>query len=162
MSNNRGIGVDGADLPRALLTSLYDAISSDEIRMETREYVRGAAREGWLVKQGGRIKTWKRRWAIVTEGVMYYFDEPKAAAPKGMVPLENVVVRTSTERAFAFSLTHSEAEGGLLKSAKRQGADGSMVQGGHTNFVFAAESEEDRQRWIRSLRENVRRLALAL
>ena len=46
-------------------------------------YIRGAVREGWLVKQGGRIKTWRRRWVVLASGgVLYYFDDPKAAAPK--------------------------------------------------------------------------------
>ena len=56
LSNNRGIGVGGSDLPRAMLEGFYEAISTNEIRMEQREYIRSAAREGWLTKQGGRIK----------------------------------------------------------------------------------------------------------
>jgi hypothetical protein len=82
-------------------------------------YIRGAVREGWLTKQGGRIKTWKRRWVVLAAGgVLYYFDNKRAAAPKGVVPLEDIVVRSSVERSFAFSLSHSEAEGGRIKSAK--------------------------------------------
>ena len=155
--NNRGIGVDGADLPRPLLEALYAAISAHEIAMEQREYIRAPCREGWLTKQGGRIKTWKRRWVVLAAGgVLYYFDEPKAASPKGVLPLEDVVVRSSAERPFAFSLSHAEADGGLIKSAKRRGSggSGSLIRGGHERFVFAAESEEERQRWMRALREN--------
>jgi hypothetical protein len=31
-------------------------------------------REGWLWKQGGRYKTWKRRWFILNDGCLYYFE----------------------------------------------------------------------------------------
>lgn len=32
-------------------------------------------REGWLYKCGGRIKTWKRRYAILTGSCLYYFKK---------------------------------------------------------------------------------------
>jgi len=158
LSNNRGIGIDGADLPRALLEQLYAAVKSEEIRRisEETKYIRGAVREGWLVKQGGRIKTWRRRWVVLASGgVLYYFDDPKAAAPKGVLPLEDVIVRASSERPFAFILSHSESAGGRIKSAKaaKSGATrGSLVQGHHAAFLFAADSEEERQRWMRALK----------
>ena len=31
-------------------------------------------KEGWLWKQGGRYKTWKRRWFILNDGCLYYFE----------------------------------------------------------------------------------------
>jgi hypothetical protein len=62
-------------------------------------------REGWLIKQGGRIKTWKRRYCILTGSCLYYFkDEPRSFndrdrdsthrsfAPCGIIPLENLQV----------------------------------------------------------------------
>jgi brefeldin A-inhibited guanine nucleotide-exchange protein len=60
VSNNRGIGENGTDLPRELLASLYSSIVSNEIRLEQREFI-SAVKEGWLFKQGGRVKTWKKR-----------------------------------------------------------------------------------------------------
>jgi len=112
------------------------------------------------VKQGGRIKTWKKRWVVLASGgVLYYFDDPKATAPKGVVPVEDIVVRTSSERPFAFSLSHSEAAGQLLTSAKmgtKGKSRGTLVQGHHDTFLFAAESEEERQRWMRALNKEAR------
>jgi len=31
-------------------------------------------REGWLWKKGGRYKNWKRRWFILNDGCLYYFE----------------------------------------------------------------------------------------
>merc|ERR1711998_351384 len=39
LRNNRGIGVDGADLPEEVMRELYWNIVKNEIRMEQREYV---------------------------------------------------------------------------------------------------------------------------
>ena len=47
VSNNRGVGPDGTDLPRALLESLYSSIKSEEIQIEQREYIWAATAQGW-------------------------------------------------------------------------------------------------------------------
>lgn len=72
-------------------------------------------REGFLQKQGGRVRTWKRRYCIVTGGCLYYFkrevltDTPSDSVPPneshygsgkknedqrpcGIVPLENLCI----------------------------------------------------------------------
>ena len=54
VSNNRGVGRGGGDLPRALLERLYTSIARSEIQIEQREYIRGVAIEGWLHKQDPR------------------------------------------------------------------------------------------------------------
>lgn len=33
-------------------------------------------KEGWLSKQGGFIKTWKKRWFTLTDGMLNYTDKP--------------------------------------------------------------------------------------
>lgn len=30
--------------------------------------------EGWLWKQGNRVRTWKRRWFILTDGCLCYYE----------------------------------------------------------------------------------------
>lgn len=152
--NNRGIGPNGSDVPRETLEALYEAIAAEEIQIEQREYIRGTAREGWLSKQGGRVKTWKKRWVILSGSVLYYFDSPKELQPKGLVPLEQVIVRTSQERPFSFMLSCSLHAGGILKSAKAK-ADGAMHQGHHTAFLFAAENAAEREGWVRAINENI-------
>ena len=34
-------------------------------------------KDGWLTKQGGSIKTWKKRYFILKDNILYYFKTPK-------------------------------------------------------------------------------------
>jgi hypothetical protein len=54
LRNNAGID-DGKNLDEDMLIHLYHNIVQNEIRMEQREYIQ-SMKEGWLLKQGGRIK----------------------------------------------------------------------------------------------------------
>lgn len=49
-------------------------------------------REGWLMKQGGRYKSWKRRWFILNDNCLYYFEYTTDKEPRGIIPLENIEV----------------------------------------------------------------------
>jgi cytohesin len=77
VKNNTGTGL-GEDLPREFLLDVYQRILEKEIKMEAEDAVFGNAlvqKSGWLTKQGGRVKTWKRRWFILSGNVLYYFKE---------------------------------------------------------------------------------------
>lgn len=74
--NNRTINNEGP-LPQDFMEELYDKIVHEEIKMETDGQVfMNAEKKGWMTKQGGRIKTWKRRWFILSDNVLYYFKNP--------------------------------------------------------------------------------------
>ena len=49
-------------------------------------------KEGWLWKQGGRYKSWKRRWFILNDNCLYYFEFTTDKEPRGIIPLENIQV----------------------------------------------------------------------
>lgn len=51
-------------------------------------------KEGWLWKQGGRYKSWKRRWFILNDNCLYYFEFTTDKEPRGIIPLENIQVRS--------------------------------------------------------------------
>ena len=53
-------------------------------------------KEGWLWKQGGRYKSWKRRWFILNDNCLYYFEFTTDKEPRGIIPLENIQVRPLT------------------------------------------------------------------
>ena len=75
VGNNRGIN-GGSDLPPEFLQDLYDRIVEDEIKMDDDgSTYANAEKKGYLTKQGGRIKTWKKRWFVLTNNCLYYFRE---------------------------------------------------------------------------------------
>jgi len=58
------------------------------------ESLKPNTKEGWLTKQGGSIKSWKRRYCILKDSKLYYFKGPKEPVFQGRVDLEsNSVVK---------------------------------------------------------------------
>lgn len=96
---NRGIN-DGGDLPEELLRNLYESIKNEPFKIpeddgnDLTHTFFNPDREGWLLKLGGgRVKTWKRRWFILTDNCLYYFEYTTDKEPRGIIPLENLSIR---------------------------------------------------------------------
>eukprot|EP01113_Clastostelium_recurvatum_P026151 TRINITY_DN3138_c0_g1_i2.p1 TRINITY_DN3138_c0_g1~~TRINITY_DN3138_c0_g1_i2.p1 ORF type:complete len:830 (-),score=195.56 TRINITY_DN3138_c0_g1_i2:127-2616(-) len=70
-------GIPGSSgLPETLFHDLYYSIIENEIKMETNGTVfYNVEKKGWMVKQGGRIKTWKTRWFVLSGNTLYYFKK---------------------------------------------------------------------------------------
>ncbi|XP_029811809.1 cytohesin-4 isoform X2 [Suricata suricatta] len=98
VSMNRGIN-DGGDLPEEQLRNLFDSIKSEPFSIpeddgnDLTHTFFNPDREGWLLKLGGRVKTWKRRWFILTDNCLYYFEFTTDKEPRGIIPLENLSVQ---------------------------------------------------------------------
>ncbi|XP_069902577.1 cytohesin-4 isoform X4 [Globicephala melas] len=98
VSMNRGIN-DGSDLPEEQLRNLFDSIKSEPFSIpeddgnDLTHTFFNPDREGWLLKLGGRVKTWKRRWFILTDSCLYYFEFTTDKEPRGIIPLENLSVQ---------------------------------------------------------------------
>lgn len=56
---NRGIN-NGQDMPAEFLEAIYKSITSEAIKMETEVTMFEAEKKGYMVKQGGRIKTYEK------------------------------------------------------------------------------------------------------
>jgi len=175
LTTNRKIN-GGKDFPPDFLIRLYDRIVEDEIKMEQGVFT-NAEKKGWMTKQGGRIKTWKRRWFILNDTGLYYFKKPQDTEPCGIIMLDNVeVVRCpskkncfqlqySTEDMFDTGAGDSDDEGpsssasqkasaAAIKDAKLKGCKmdgGSMTQSHHKVYLFAAETEADMESWITAI-----------
>ena len=52
---------------------------------------------GWMSKQGGAIKNWKKRYLVLRPGILYYFKGEDAVEPQGMVLLENATAEEGTK-----------------------------------------------------------------
>lgn len=42
---------------------------------------------GWLTKQGGRLKNWRRRWFAIRDAQLLYFKDPTDTKPLGVITL---------------------------------------------------------------------------
>lgn len=85
--------------PFFLEQSLYESIKTEPFKIpeddgnDLMHTFFNPDREGWLWKQGGRYKSWKRRWFILNDNCLYYFEYTTDKEPRGIIPLENIEVR---------------------------------------------------------------------
>ena len=81
-----------------MLEGIYKSIKSEEFKIPEDEKGAGYVfvnpdKKGFLVKEGGKHKSWMRRWVVIQNGVLYYFKNPPEGdeTPMGIVPLENLL-----------------------------------------------------------------------
>lgn len=81
-----------------------------------------------LFISGGRYKSWKRRWFILNDNCLYYFEYTTDKEPRGIIPLENIRVREVHERSkpHCFELYASGSD--FIKACKTD-SEGKVVEG---------------------------------
>lgn len=159
ISMNRGIN-DGGDLPRELLVSLYESIKTEPFKIpeddgnDLMHTFFNPDKEGWLWKQGGRYKSWKRRWFILNDNCLYYFEYTTDKEPRGIIPLENIQVREASDRnkPHCFELYATASE--FIKACKTD-SEGKVVEGKHTVYRMSAATEEEKEEWIKCVRQSI-------
>jgi len=152
---NRGIN-DGENLPRELLVSLFESIKTEPFKIpeddgnDLMHTFFNPDKEGWLWKQGGRYKSWKRRWFILNDNCLYYFEFTTDKEPRGIIPLENISIRDVSDRSkqHCFELFCSGNE--VIKACKTD-SDGKVVEGKHTVYRMSASTEEEKDDWIKCI-----------
>ncbi|XP_072444783.1 cytohesin-3-like [Chiloscyllium punctatum] len=160
---NRGIN-NGGDLPQDLLRNLYESIRNEPFKIpeddgnDLTHTFFNPDREGWLSKLGGRVKTWKRRWFILTDNCLYYFEYTTDKEPRGIIPLENLCVKVSEDsrKLNCFDLYSPNSKGHTIKACKTHN-DGRVVEGNHQFYRISAPSREERDEWIKSIRASITR-----
>uniref|UniRef100_A0A7N4PP50 Cytohesin-2 n=1 Tax=Sarcophilus harrisii TaxID=9305 RepID=A0A7N4PP50_SARHA len=159
---NRGIN-NGGDLPEELLRNLYDSIRNEPFKIpeddgnDLTHTFFNPDREGWLLKLGGgRVKTWKRRWFILTDNCLYYFEYTTDKEPRGIIPLENLSIREVEDprKPNCFELYIPNNKGQLIKACKTE-ADGRVVEGNHMVYRISAPTQEEKDEWIKSIKAAV-------
>ncbi|KAI1305204.1 Cytohesin-1 [Halotydeus destructor] len=158
---NRGID-KGADLPRDLLTSLYESIKQEPFKIpeddgnDLMHTFFNPDREGWLWKQGGRYKSWHRRWFILNDKCLYYFEYTTDKEPRGIIPLENVQIRevTNAGKANCFELYSTLGPSEVIKACKTAD-DGRVVEGKHTYYRMYSSTAEERDSWTRCIQASI-------
>lgn len=115
-----------------------------------------AALKGYLMKQGGKVKSWKKRWFVLDGNCLFYFNSSSDKDPLGIIPLENLTVSalnptTSSKRRYTFQLQNPNE--GPIKATVRKGSQ--MVVGNHDQYTFQAASEQELSLWVDSLNRNI-------
>uniref|UniRef100_A0A3B3ST25 Cytohesin 1 n=1 Tax=Paramormyrops kingsleyae TaxID=1676925 RepID=A0A3B3ST25_9TELE len=160
---NRGINA-GGDLPEDLLRNLYDSIRNEPFKIpeddgnDLTHTFFNPDREGWLLKLGGRVKTWKRRWFILTDNCLYYFEYTTDKEPRGIIPLENLSIREveDSKKPNCFELFIPDNKDQVIKACKTE-ADGRVVEGNHTFYRISAPTAEEKDEWINSIKAAISR-----
>lgn len=158
---NKGIN-GGEDLRRDLLVDLYENIKKEPFKIpldDSDDLVFtffNPDKEGWLLKQGGRVKSWKRRWFILNDNCLYYFEYTTDKEPRGIIPLENLQVREVNDKSkkFCFELYPANADIDKIKACKTT-ADGKLIEGRHKVYRISATSWEDRLEWMKVIRASI-------
>eukprot|EP00794_Sanderia_malayensis_P020288 gene20287-22274_t len=106
--------------------------TAQNMRTETLE------KSGYLIKLGGRVKNWKKRWFTLVDGKLNYYKTKNDVVrkPLGIILLESIssVCRSQTPNTFE------------LCTPKR-------------TYYMTADSEEVVDEWLRVLRNNLKRFA---
>ncbi|KAJ3605868.1 hypothetical protein NHX12_027911 [Muraenolepis orangiensis] len=104
----------------------------------------GVATCGYLHKKGGSqfsLLKWPLRYIILHKGCVYYFKTSTSPAPQGAFSLSgyNRVMRaaeeTTSSNVFPFKIVHFSKK--------------------HRTWFFSAASEDERRKWMRSLRKEI-------
>ncbi|KAL0234717.1 hypothetical protein PCE1_001753 [Barthelona sp. PCE] len=54
----------------------------------------------WSSRFGRKSNKWERRWFVLKARTLFYFQNPESTAPLGMIPLEDLDLRSSAEVAL--------------------------------------------------------------
>jgi len=109
-----------------------------------------------FLMQGGNWKNWKRRWFVLNDRCLYYFQHTAENSPKGIIPLEGVKVRplpNKNGKDWVFEI-FSDSGSEVVKGCKTD-SHGAVVQGNHKQYRMAASTQEERDEWIRAIEESI-------
>lgn len=150
--NNAGIS-EGKNLPREYLESLYLKIVRNEIKMEIEGSVfTNSEKKGWCTKQGGRVKTWKKRWFVLKDNCLYYFKQQSDTNPCGIIPLENLLVKPFDIKSKK-AIFELYSPTGDIKACKLE--NGQLVKGHHGSYLISCKSKEEMDTWIQAIQNNI-------
>jgi len=90
---------------------------------------------GWLTKQGGSIKTWKRRWMVLKGTTLYYFKTQKDVDVTGSIDLEPTSI--------------IKEEPGKSKPKKHMLSVGTTKR----TFMMFAETQQEQAQWVSKLKK---------
>jgi copper chaperone CopZ len=86
---------------------------------------------GFLTKQGGWVKSWKRRWCVLQDRKLAYFKDHKDKLPAGVIPLTELTI---------------------VQPNDKMGKDNCFeLQADKRIYYFYADKLEDMESWMNAL-----------
>ncbi|KAJ3432454.1 cytohesin-4 [Anaeramoeba flamelloides] len=119
--------------------------------------------KGNLTKQGGKIKTWKKRWFQLSAECLSYYKNPDSTIPLGMIPLKQVTIkkivdqqkkrigRKSKNIEYKIQIT---LEGSTVKYAKNK-RKRKKKKSNHKQFLIKANTKEECDNWSNSIEQMI-------
>ena len=96
-----------------------------------------SVKSGYLTKQGGSIRSWKKRWCVLTPtGMIFYFKDKKDVNSKGCVD-----VNSATDI--------------IIEDEKKKNCFGIITPS--RTFLMVAESKQERDSWIQACNRFVKK-----
>ncbi len=95
----------------------------------------------------GIVCSWQRRWFVLCNGTLFYFQNAGDIDPKGFIPVENVFASSNKKQ-----ITLTPRKGSYVKSAKFD-KDGGMLIGNHMTVLLQASSEREAAEWAHLIGE---------
>jgi hypothetical protein len=114
---------------------------------------------GWLCKYGGRPKSWKRLWFILSNNCLYFFKFTTDKTPKGIIPLENILVRVPQDKPgklFSLILYKESPDPRIsdyIKTCKTL-SNGETVKKNYSSIQLGTSNKKERDRWVQSVNAN--------
>uniref|UniRef100_T2M6C3 Cytohesin-2 n=1 Tax=Hydra vulgaris TaxID=6087 RepID=T2M6C3_HYDVU len=158
---NKGIN-DGGDIPRENLEVLFNNILSTPFEIpgddgnDLTQTFFNPEKEGFLTKEGGIHRTWKPRYFILKDNCLFYFRNKGDKEPTGIIPLENLQVQENNDFRKKYCFEIFASGGSIIKACKTE-SDGKVVSGHHDIYRICASSNEERDDWIKSIKNSITR-----
>jgi hypothetical protein len=111
------------------------------------------AKAGWLHKEGHVTKGWKRRWCVVENGLLQYFESFDSPREKylGMVPLQGASIREpKSTRVRRSSMGVPVGPAWRLDTAAKAKKDAF-----HSKYILAGEDVESSRKWREALQVHI-------
>lgn len=101
-------------------------------------------KDGFLTKQGGSIKTWRKRWFVLKNDTLYYFKSQKDPEQTGEIKLEATTV--------------CQSEPGM-KNHKKTKRHYFSIGTPSRVFLIYTDSEEVTQQWVKKISQAIDNIA---
>ena len=99
--------------------------------------------QGWVVKRGGRIKTWKKRYMVVNNVGIVYYKGPDDSEEQGVIPFSDMTTVAGVVANAVPSVMTGKPNSFAVHTAER-------------TYYVSVNPIEERGKWIRAISDGYR------